>query len=75
MVVFPTGYVLAGFFFIAGSIGKLSSLVIALAVTQMIAPLVLAIVPFCSKARVVHYIGLGLLFVVVLIHYGRASIS
>ncbi len=75
VVVFQIGYVLAGFFFISGEIGKLSSVVAALAVTQMFAPLVLAIILFCTKSRVVHYIGLGLLFVAMLIHYGRASIN
>jgi hypothetical protein len=54
---------------------KLSSLVIALAVNQMFAPFLLAIVLFFSKSRVVHYIGLGLLFAIALIHYGRASIN
>ncbi|MGO9950101.1 MAG: hypothetical protein ACLPWG_25080 [Steroidobacteraceae bacterium] len=75
VVLFQAGYVLAGFYFISSEIAKLSSVVVALALTQMFAPLALAIVLFCTKSRVVHYIGLGLLFVVVLVHYGRASIN
>ena len=46
-----------------------------LALTIMIAPLALALALMTIKSRVMHYIGLGLLFVIMLIHYGRGSIS
>lgn len=75
IVLFQVGYVAAGFYFISGSIAKLSGVVIALALAQMVAPLILALILFLTKSRVVHYIGLGLLFVAMLIHYGRASIN
>jgi hypothetical protein len=75
ILLFQIGYVAAGFYFTSGSIAKLPGVVVALALTQMFAPLILALVLFLTKSRVVHYIGLGLLFVVMLVHYGRASIN
>jgi hypothetical protein len=50
-------------------------MVIALGVIQMAAPLVLALILYWTTSRVVHYIGVGLLFAVMLIHYGNASIT
>ena len=74
VVLFQIGYVGAGFYFIGG-MPKLPTLVTAILLTQMIAPLILSLVLLATKSRVVHYIGVGLLFVVMLIHYGRASIN
>jgi hypothetical protein len=74
-LLFQVGYVAAGFYFIAGQIAKLPGVVVALALTQMFAPMILALFLYLTKSRVAHYIGLGLLFTVMLIHYGRASIN
>ena len=41
----------------------------------MIAPLAIALVLLALKSRVVHYIGLGLMFAVMLAHYAPASIN
>jgi len=72
--LFQIGYVGAGFYFLGG-MPKLSKLVIAIVLIQMIAPLVLSLMLLVTKSRAVHYVGIGLLFVVMLVHYGRASIN
>ncbi len=75
VVVFQIGYVGAGFYFIGGTIVELPILVTAMLIVQMIAPLVLALALLATKSRVVHSIGIGLLFVVMFLHYGRMSIN
>jgi hypothetical protein len=75
VVLFQIGYVAAGFYFLAGDVGKLPSMIVALLIAQMVAPLVLALVLVSTTSRIVHYIGVGLLFVLVLLHYGGASIN
>jgi hypothetical protein len=75
VVLFQVGYVGAGFYFVGGMIGKLPLLVAVMLLIQMIAPLVLALVLLVTKSRVVHYAGIGLLFVVMFLHYGRMSIN
>jgi hypothetical protein len=74
VVLFQIGYVGAGFYFIGG-MPKLTRLVIAILLIQMIAPLILSLMLLVSKSRAVHYVGIGLLFLLMLIHYGRASIN
>lgn len=75
ILLFQLGYVAAGFYFISGEIAKFPGAVVALALTQMCAPLILSIVLYLTKSRVVHYIGLGLLFAVMLAHYSKMSIN
>ena len=75
VVLFQIGYVAAGFYFIAGSIATLPRGFVAFVLAQMFAPLVLAVILYLSKSRVVHYVGLGLLFIVMFVHYGRGSIN
>jgi hypothetical protein len=75
VVLFQVGYVGAGFYFIGGMIGKLPVLVATVLIIQMTAPLVLALVLLVTKSRVVHCVGIGLLFVVMFLHYGRMSIN
>jgi hypothetical protein len=73
--LFQLGYVGAGFYFVGGMIAQLPKLTAAMLIIQMIAPLVLALVLLATKSRLVHYIGIGLLFVVMLLHYGGISIN
>ena len=73
-MLFQIGYVAAGFYFIAG-MPKFTRLTTAILLTQMIAPLILSLMLLATKSRSVHYVGIGLLFVVMLIHYGRVSIN
>jgi hypothetical protein len=74
VVLFQLGYVGAGFYFIGG-MPQLPRLLISILIGQMIAPLVISLILLATKSRVVHYIGIGLLFVAMLIHYGGASIN
>jgi hypothetical protein len=67
VALFQLGYVGLGIYFVGV---KLDFLFI-----QMIAPLAIALVLMATKSRAVHYAGLGLLFVVMLAHYGPASIN
>lgn len=75
VVLFQLGYVGAGFYFISGMIANLPNWVTAILLIQMSAPLVLALMLWATKSRAVHYVGIGLLFVIMLIHYGRLSIN
>jgi hypothetical protein len=75
VVLFQIGYAGAGFYFVSGMIAKLSKLIGAILIIQMMAPLALALMLLATKSRIVHYIGIGLLFVVMLIHYGPLSIN
>jgi hypothetical protein len=74
VALFQLIYVGQGFYFSGGE-PPVPTWIYALLLGQMIAPLALALVLVAIKSRIVHYVGLGLLFVVMLIHYGRASIN
>jgi hypothetical protein len=54
---------------------KLPIPVMAVLLVQMIAPLALSLMLLATRSRAVHYVGIGLLFLVMLFHYGRASIN
>lgn len=74
VVLFQIGYVAAGFYFTRG-MPKLPTLTTAFLNIQMLAPLVLSVTLLATKSRGIHYLGIGLLFVAMLLHYGRASIN
>ena len=74
VALFQLVYVGQGFYFMGGE-PPLPTSIIVLSVGVMIAPLALALVLVANKSRLMHYIGLGLLFVMLLIHYGRGSIN
>jgi hypothetical protein len=74
VVLFQIGYVAAGIYF-TGLMHNLPTWINALLTIQMIAPLALSLMLLATKSRVIHFIGIGLLFAVMLIHYGRASIN
>jgi hypothetical protein len=74
IVLFQVGYVGAGLYFIAG-MPKLPIPVMAILLVQMIAPLALSLMLLATQSRAVHYAGIGLLFLVMLLHYGQASIN
>jgi hypothetical protein len=75
VVLFQIGYVGAGFYFVGAAIAKLPNGIAAMLIAQMSAPLILALILLSTKSRAVHYAGIGLLFAVMLIHYGGASIN
>ncbi len=74
VVLFQIGYVGAGFYFVGG-MPKLPKWVSAILLVQMITPLVLSLMLLVTKSRAVHYVGIALLFIAMLVHYGRASIN
>jgi hypothetical protein len=74
VVLFQLGYVAAGIYFMGG-MPKLPTLINVLLTIQMFAPLALSLMLLATKSRGIHYIGIGLLFVVMLFHCGRASIN
>jgi hypothetical protein len=67
VALFQLGYVGFGIYFVGVRFDLLF--------IQMIAPLAIALVLLAIKSRVVHYIGLGLMFAVMLAHYAPASIN
>jgi hypothetical protein len=75
VVLFQIGYVGAGFYFIGGTAAKLPLSVAIILIIQMIAPLLLALALLATKSRLLHYIGIGLLFAVMFFHYGKMSIN
>ena len=76
VVMFQVGYVGAGCFTSSsGMLAKLPVSVVAALIAQMIAPLVLSLALLATKSRAVHYTGIGLLFAVMFLHYGRMSIN
>jgi hypothetical protein len=74
VALFQIGYVGAGLYFISG-MPKLPIPVMAILLVQMIAPLALSLMLLATQSRAVHYVGIGLLFLVMLFHYGGASIN
>ena len=75
VVLFQFGYVGAGLYFIRGEIGPLTLVQTVALIAQMTVPLILALILLATKSRLVHYVGIGLLFAAMLHHYGRASIN
>lgn len=74
VALFQLIYVGQGFYFMGGE-PPLPTWITVLSLCLMIAPLALALVLMAIKSRTLHYVGLGLLFVVMLIHYGPGSIN
>jgi hypothetical protein len=74
VVLFQIGYVAAGIYFTSG-MPKLPISITVLLNIQMFAPLALSLILLATKSRGIHYIGIGLLYVVMVLHYGGASIN
>jgi hypothetical protein len=74
VALFQLIYVGQGFYFMGGE-PPLPTWIIVLSLCIMIAPLTLALTLFAIKSRALHYVGVGLLFVVMLMHYGGGSIN
>jgi len=67
VALFQLGYVAFGLYFAGADL--------SLPFIEMIAPLAIALVLLATQSRVVHYVGLGLMFAVILVHYAPASIN
>jgi hypothetical protein len=74
-LLFQIGYTAFGIYFSADEIARLSAPVAELAWTLMTAPVAISLVLFVVRSRVVHYIGLGLLFAVMALHYAPMQIN
>lgn len=74
VALFQLIYVAQGVYFTGGE-PPLPTWITALELCVMIAPLALALALAAIRSRVLHYVGLGLLFTVMVIHYGPSSIN
>jgi hypothetical protein len=75
LVIFQALYVADGVYFSRGESARISHWVLVLLNVLMVLPLVISVVLMLAKSRAVHYVGLSLLFVVLVLHYAPASIS
>jgi hypothetical protein len=75
LIFFQVLYSVDGLYFSRGEPGDTPRGIIIALTILMLVPLVISIVLALSKSRLVHYIGLGMLFVVMVLHYGAASIN
>ena len=74
VALFQLIYVAQGLYFMGGE--PLSpTWITVLELCVMIAPLAVALTLAAAKSRILHYVGLGLLFAVMLLHYGAGSIN
>jgi hypothetical protein len=75
LIFFQVLYSVDGLYFSRGEPGDTPRWFIIALTVLMLVPLVISVVLALTKSRVVHYIGLTLLFVVMVLHYGAASIN
>jgi hypothetical protein len=75
LVIFQALYVADGLYFSRGESARIPHSVLVLLNVLMFLPLVISVVLMLAKSRLVHYVGLSLLFVVLVLHYGPASIN
>jgi hypothetical protein len=73
--LFEAAYIAHGFYFVRGELSAASPGELAFVLSIMIAPLAIAIILATVSSRVVHYVGVTLLFAVMVIHYAPASIN
>jgi len=75
VAIYWMGYLLHGLYFAVGAVQRSPISANGSLIIQMTAPLLLAVVLFIVKSRLVHYLGLALLFAWMLYYYGHASIN
>ena len=75
IALFQLGYFLFGVFFLSGKGAHVSPVVVALTYSLMGAPLVIATALIFLKSRIAHWIGIALMFVAMILHYGAARIG
>jgi hypothetical protein len=75
LILFQVLYSIDGLYFSRGEPADTPRWLIVAFTILMLIPLVISVVLALSKSRLVHYIGLTLLFVVMVLHYGAASIN
>jgi hypothetical protein len=75
LTLFQALYVADGIYFSRGDSEHIPHWALVLVNVLMCLPLTVSIVLLFSKSRSVHYVGLSLLFAVMLLHYGAFSIK
>ncbi len=75
LVIFQALYVTDGLYFSRGDSARFPIWALVLINVLMFLPLVISVVLMLARSRRVHYVGLSLLFVVLVLHYGPASIN
>jgi len=75
VALFQLVYVAFGFFFTGGDSDNTPRSMLALIWALMTAPLLIALALSAWRARWLHYVGLGLLFAIMLLHYASAQIN
>jgi len=75
VTLFQFVYVAFGVFFAGGEPSGVARSILLLMWTLMLAPLLIALALSAWRARWLHYVGLGLLFAIMLLHYAAAQIN
>ena len=75
VTLFQFVYVAFGVFFAGGEPSGVPRSILLLMWTLMLAPLLIALALSAWRARWLHYVGLGLLFAIMLLHYAAAQIN
>lgn len=75
VALFQLLYFAFGLFFAGGEPADMPRSIVVLMWTLMTAPLLIALALSAWRARWLHYVGLGLLFAIVLLHYASAQIN
>jgi hypothetical protein len=73
--LFQAAYIAHGFYFGRGELSAAPAAAVAFMLAIVMAPLAISLVLASVNSRVVHYAGVALLFVVMLLHYAPASIN
>jgi hypothetical protein len=75
VALFQLGYFAFGVYFVSSELGRLPPLERALLWAQMPAPFVIAVTLVIVKSRPAHYIGVALLYALMIWKYGSAQIN
>lgn len=75
LVLFQLLYSIDGLYFSRGEPGDIPHWIIITLTILMLIPLVISVVLALTKSRLVHYVGLAILFAVLTVHYRAASIN
>lgn len=75
LVLFQLLYSVDGLYFSRGEPADIPRWVIIASIALMLLPLIISAVLALTKSRLMHYIGLTILFVVLAVHYAASSIN
>jgi hypothetical protein len=75
LTLFQLLYVADGLYFSRSESAEIPRWALIVLNVLMVLPLIVSFVLFLARSRLVHFIGLSLLFIVMLLHYGAFSIN